>query len=86
MFVIVTVSVPALVVIAMPGPATNVNVSPALSAKMLGCPLTSTVENPLTDEPPIVVPAGKLTAAPVAVIVADPNLILDPLRYKSFQR
>jgi len=34
-------------------------------------------------DPPIVEPAGKSTAVPDDVIVAEPNLMLDPLRYKS---
>ena len=33
--------------------------------------------------PPMVEPAGRFTAVPVAVIVAAPSLILDPLRYRS---
>ena len=37
---------------------------------------------PIAD-PPMVDPAGRFTAVPVAVIVAAPNFILDPLRYKS---
>ena len=49
------VSVPAVVVIAIPEPADNVKVSEELSATTLDCPATAIVENALTKTPETVV-------------------------------
>ena len=48
--------------------------------------MTSIVVKAVTVDPPIVVPSGRFIAVPVAVIVASPNSMLDPLRYRSLQR